>query len=447
MSDPRYRAIRREDLESTPQWQSMDADLKRDLQVVSRVLPFRSNSYVMAELIDWSQAPDDPMFQVYFLQRDMLAPEHFRTISQLVDSDASPERIRQAANRIRLSLNPNPAGQFTHNLARLGRRTLPGVQHKYRDTVLLFPPSAQTCHAFCSFCFRWPQFVGMKELQFSQRENDDFLAYLREHREVTDVVVTGGDPMIMHASILASYLEPLLAPEFEHVQTIRIGTKSIANWPYRYTQDQDADAVLRLFERVVAAGRHLAIMGHYNHPIELSTPAAREAISRIRATGAQIRMQSPLLRRVNDSADAWASLWSTGARLGIIPYYMFVERDTGPRSYFEVPIVRAWEIFRDAFSRVSGVARTARGPSMSAFPGKIQVDGVVDIRGECAFALSFIQARKPEWVRRPFYARFDRRATWFDELKPAFGEASFFFESASQSDAAEGHVLRLLATG
>jgi L-lysine 2,3-aminomutase len=302
------------------------------------------------------------------------------------------------------------------------------MQHKYRETVLFFPGQGQTCHAYCTFCFRWAQFVGLGDMKFESRETTDLLDYLRAHPEVTDVLVTGGDPMVMKAEALARYLEPLLAPEFEHID-IRIGTKSVAYWPHRYVSDPDADAILRLFERITASGRHLAIMGHYNHPRELSTPVAQRAVARIRSTGAQIRMQSPLIRHINDDARAWTDLWRTGVKLGCIPYYMFVERDTGPKNYFEVPLVRAWDIFRTAYQQVSGLARTVRGPSMSSFPGKILIDGVTEIAGERVFALQLLQARDPDWVRRPFYAKFDPEASWFDELVPAFGEREFFFES------------------
>ena len=119
--------------------------------------------------------------------------------------------------------------------------------------------------------------------------------------------------------------------------------------------------------------------------------------------------------------------------MGAVPYYMFVERDTGPRHYFEVPLARAARIFDDAYSRVSGLARTVRGPSMSATPGKVVVDGVTTIHGEKVFALRFLQARDRDWVRRPFYARYDPDAAWLDQLRPAFGEREFFFEAGQRA--------------
>jgi hypothetical protein len=111
---------------------------------------------------------------------------------------------------------------------------------------------------------------------------------------------------------------------------------------------------------------------------------------------------------------------------------MFVERDTGPREYFQLPLARAHEIFQQAYQMVSGLARTVRGPSMSAFPGKVVIDGVANIAGEKVFALQFLQARNPDWVRKPFYAKYDPHATWLDHLKPAFGQERFFFETEGQ---------------
>jgi hypothetical protein len=108
---------------------------------------------------------------------------------------------------------------------------------------------------------------------------------------------------------------------------------------------------------------------------------------------------------------------------------MFVERDTGARRYFEVPLARAHEIYTHAIRKVSGLARTVRGPSMSCGPGKIEITGISEIAGEKVFALRFLQARNPEWVGRPFYAQFDAQATWLDDLRPAFGEEAFFFEA------------------
>jgi L-lysine 2,3-aminomutase len=244
------------------------------------------------------------------------------------------------------------------------------------------------------------------------------------------VLFTGGDPLIMSAAKLRAYIEPLLAPGLDHLNSIRIGSKAPAWWPYRFTTDRDADDLLRLFAAVRASGKHVALMAHYSHPRELETPAAQLALRRILDSGAAVRCQAPCIRHVNDSATTWAEMWRLQVRLGAVPYYMFVERNTGARRYFELPLARALEIYRGALRQVSGLARTARGPSMSATPGKVAVRGVAEIRGERVFVLEFLQGRDPDWVGRPFFARYDPAAVWLDELRPAFGEREFFFESA-----------------
>jgi hypothetical protein len=122
-------------------------------------------------------------------------------------------------------------------------------------------------------------------------------------------------------------------------------------------------------------------------------------------------------------------MWRLGVRLGAVPYYMFVERDTGPSEYFRLPLARAFEIFQAAYRQVSGLGRAVRGPCMSALPGKVLIDGIVTINGEKCFALHFLQARDPSNVRQPFFAKFDPHAHWLDDLRPAFGAERFFFEA------------------
>jgi L-lysine 2,3-aminomutase len=452
----RYQVVGLQNVADLPGWDGLDAEVREAVEVVGRVLPFRTNRYVTDHLIDWSRVPADPIFQLVFPQRAMLDPAAFAEVADLVRREAPADTLAAAVNWIRRGLNPHPAGQLTHNVPSLGEEPLQGIQHKYRETVLFFPAAGQTCHAYCTYCFRWAQFVGLEGLKFEAREPDDLVRYLSANRDITDVLITGGDPMVMRTRVLRRYVEPLLAPELEHVQNIRIGTKALAYWPQRFVSDEDADDCLRLFEEVVGAGRHLALMGHYSHPVELGPSIARTAVQRVRATGAQIRMQAPIIRHVNDEPEAWADLWRTGVRLGLIPYYMFVERDTGARGYFEVPLARCYDIFRMAYSRVSGLARSVRGPSMSAFPGKVRILGVVSLRsmmeGNVLTAIQdslgpelgdpdtprlvcdFIQARDPAWVKRPFFAEFDESASWFDDLRPAFGKTRFYFEGPGEHD-------------
>lgn len=428
MGDRDYRTYLLQNFRDIPQMAGLPESLKTDIEVVGHVLPFKANNFVVDELIDWDKAPDDPIYTLTFPRREMLRPEHYDEMAGLLAAGADKVTIRAAADRIRLQLNPHPAGQLEHNVPMLEGMPLPGMQHKYRETVLFFPSQGQTCHAYCTFCFRWPQFVGMSEFKFASREIDTLVAYLRAHPEVSDILFTGGDPLVMATKNLAPYIDALLSADLPNIRRIRIGTKALSYWPYRFIDDKDAAELLDLFHRITAAGVHLAVMAHINHARELEPPAVAQAIAAIRTTGAVIRTQSPILRYINDDPAVWARMWDRQVDLGCVPYYMFVARDTGPRDYFSVPLVEAWEIFRQAYQQVSGLSRTVRGPSMSATPGKIQVLGVGDAGGRKVITMRFLQGRDPDWVHRPFFAEYDPQATWIDDLKPAFGADQFFFE-------------------
>jgi KamA family protein len=394
-----------------------------DIRIVAQVFPFKVNNYVIEKLIDWENYKDDPIFRLTFPHKDMLEPQDFERVKEAMGDE---ERLKKVVEEIRFKLNPHPAGQLS-NVPEINGRRLEGSQHKYKETILFFPKQGQTCHAYCTFCFRWPQFVGMDELKFASKEVELLIEYIKAHPEITDVLFTGGDPLIMSTKLLRAYVEPLLQAKIPHLKNIRFGTKTLGFWPYRFTTDKDAEDLLALFRQIKEAGYHLAFMAHFNHYKELMTDEVKEAVKRIKATGAIIRTQSPILRHINDSAEVWAKMWKEQVAQDMIPYYMFLARDTGAQHYFGVPLARAWEIFRDAISQVSGLARTVRGPSMSATPGKVAVMGVSEIDGEKVFVLNMLQAKNPELVDRPFFAKYNPEALWLDDLKPAFAD-KFIFE-------------------
>jgi len=425
---PSLRSYTLQDFRKIPQISELSEEKKFEMEVVGNVLPFKANNYVVEQLINWNNVPNDPIFVLTFPQKGMLLPNHFDEMANILKKEADKKEIQEVANKIRLQLNPHPAGQMEMNVPALKDGTkLYGMQHKYHETCLFFPSQSQTCHAYCTFCFRWPQFVGMDEMKFAMKEGEQLVQYLIEHPEISDVLFTGGDPMIMKASLFSTYIDTLLEADLPNLKTIRIGTKALAYWPYKFLTDQDADETLATFERVEQSGKHLAFMAHFNHPRELETGSVKAAIKRVRDTGAQIRTQSPLLTHINDSSDIWSKMWQKQVELGCIPYYMFVVRDTGAQHYFGIPLVKAYEIFKDAVKNVSGLARTVRGPSMSATPGKVQIDGVSEVNGKKVIVARMLQGRNPDWVNKPFFAEYDENAIWLDDLKPAF-EPKFFFE-------------------
>eukprot|EP00536_Pseudo-nitzschia_multiseries_P008068 jgi/Psemu1/240854/estExt_Genewise1.C_1980065 len=411
-----------------------------DIKLSGLIFPFKASPYFVDELIDWSVGPekvrDDPFYRLVFPTLDMLSDEHRE---KLVAAKATedPKHLTEVVADIRSDLNPHPAGQKALNgpkttegteedraRAKKLAKQLTGVQHKYSETTLVFPAAAQTCHAYCTYCFRWAQFIGDDELRFAQKEAGSLFEYLADHEEVSDILMTGGDPMIMQTRSLEQYLEPLCDPDFlPHIKNIRIGTRSLSFWPQRFTTDKDADELIDLMRRVrEEGGRHLAIMAHLGHARELSTQKVRDAVDRIQKEAfSVIRSQSPVMRGINDNAEVWAEKWRKEVQMGIIPYYMFMARDTGAQAFFDVPMEKAQRIYSDALRNCSGLIRTVRGPSMSCTPGKVEVTGVEEILGHKAFVLRFLQCRDEGWIGRPFFAKYDPKAVWFDDLEPLPG--------------------------
>ncbi|PIF05694.1 MAG: lysine 2,3-aminomutase [Draconibacterium sp.] len=422
----KFKAYSLHNFREIPQIDLLNEEQRFEIEVVGQVLPFRTNNYVIDELINWENFSEDPFFLLNFPQKDMLDNASFERVANLLRKKASREQLQNEVKRIRMKLNPNPAMQEM-NVPRFKGRQLNGIQHKYRETLLFFPTQGQTCHAYCTFCFRWPQFA-MNDFKFAMTESDLLIDYVKAHPKVTDVLFTGGDPAIMRTSVFKAYLDAFVKARIPHLRNIRIGTKSLAYWPYRYTTDKDADDLLRVFQKVKKHGINIALMAHVNHPDGLKTKAVQKAIKRLKSVGVEIRSQSPLLRKINDNADIWAENWTEQVKNGIIPYYMFIARDTGAQDYFSVSLYRAWQIYRNAYNQVSGISRTVKGPSMSCGAGKIQIVGVTEVGGEKVFVLNFLQGRDPDWVGRPFFARFNPNAIWLNDLEPAFGKSKFFFE-------------------
>lgn len=429
-AEVQYKAITAANIDRSVLGSRLSPELAAEVKRVARVLPFKINNYVVEELIDWSRGRDDPLFCMLLPNRLMLPESAYEKLCAL--DGQSDESAYAAIQQIRNSLNPHPSGQRTHNHPTLDGEQLGGLQHKYAQTVLFFPSQSQTCHAYCSFCFRWAQFVGDPELKMASHNRERLYDYLDEHPEVTDLIITGGDPMVMRTQRLRFYLEPLLQGRASHVKNVRIGTKVIAFWPYRLLHGQEADTFFELVGEVQRSGRSLAFMAHISHVRELQTQPARTAVGRLRAAGVTVRAQAPVLRHVNDSPRAWAQMWEQEIKMDIVPYYMFVERPTGARSYFQLPLSEVFDIYRRAVNSLSGLGRTARGPVMSTLMGKVELLGLTELSGQKVMSLRYLQARDADWCHRVFFARLDPEAHWFTDLEPANDESAVFFDGAGE---------------
>jgi len=322
-ADPRY-VTRLEDLNG------LSDQEKFKLTQVTDKYDFRANDYYLS-LIDWND-PNDPI-------RNLIVPrEH-----ELEDWG---------------HLDPSGEQEYT---------VMPGVEHKYDSTVLLLVSKA--CGGICRYCFRKRVFI-YKDEEILQ-DLPAALQYVREHPEITNVLLTGGDPLLLNTNELREIIDGLM--QIEHVRIIRIGSKMPAFNPCRILQDPD---LLKLFEETCTDTKQLYVVVHFDHEREI-TEAAIRAIKAMRKTGAELANQTPLIRGINDDPDVLAALFQKLSFVGVPPYYVFQCRPAlGNRNYV-VPIEQGYQIFEQAKVQVSGLAKRARY-TMSHASGKIEVVGLTD---------------------------------------------------------------------
>lgn len=278
-----------------------------------------------------------------------------------------------------------------------------GVQHKYQSTVLLL--CNEVCGAYCRYCFRKRLFMDDND-EVSLRV-DEGLEYIKENPSVTNVLLTGGDPLLMSPRRLASILESLR--RIPHVQIIRIGSKMPAFDPWCIL---DQPELLDLFERISRADKRLYLMAHFDHPRELTEPAV-EAIEQCIRRGVICCNQCPIVKGVNDDAETLSSLFSILSYIGCPPYYVFQGRPVEGNLPYEVPIVRGFRIFQNALRYTSGLAARARFV-MSHETGKIEIAGVDDQY----IYMRYHRAVDEENIGRMLIFHRNDTAYWLDQLDP-----------------------------
>ena len=336
------------------------------LEPVAEKYAFRANDYYLS-LIDWDD-PDDPIRHLIIPHRDEL--------SDWGRLDASNEQSVTVAR---------------------------GVQHKYTDTVLLL--CNEVCGAYCRYCFRKRLFMNGNHEASPNIEKG--LDYIRQHPEITNVLMTGGDPLMMSTRRLVEILKELR--RIPHVKIIRIGSKLPAFDPYRILNDP---SLLEAFRDYSTSKRRIYLMAHFDHPRELTDLAVR-AIAECIQSGVVCVNQCPLIKGVNDDPDVLAELYSKLSYIGCSPYYLFQGRPTAGNEPYEVPLVQGWQIFQEALSRGSGLARRARF-CLSHETGKIEI---LAVDAEHIY-LRYHQAKKSEDLGRFLICHRDDEAYWLDDLEP-----------------------------
>jgi lysine 2,3-aminomutase len=314
-------------LDQIPQ---LTEDEKVQLGAVNEKFVFRTNDYYQS-LIDWND-PNDPL-------RRIVMPD-VQELDEWGQLDASNEE------------------KYTK---------VKGLEHKYTSTALLLVN--EVCAAYCRFCFRKRLF--MNENDEVTKDISEGLQYIREHKEVSNVLLTGGDPLIMSTSKLEPIIHKLR--QLDHVKIIRIGTKIPAFNPFRITGDP---ALLKMIEKYSTQEKKIYIMAHFNHPREL-TPKAVQSLNLLMKAGAVLVNQTPLIQGVNDDPVVLAELFNRLSFIGVPPYYVFLCRPTLGNETYSVPVEKGYQIFEQARTKCSGLAKRAR-MVMSHETGKVEVIGMTE---------------------------------------------------------------------
>lgn len=359
--------------------------------VLSHVFHFKANTYVLDNLIDWEQVPNDPIYQLTFLRKEMLQEADYEQLKMMLDAGLPKEVINPYLDLLRQKMAP-VLNQAPSVFPQVDGKWVEGVSHNFDSIVSLYPlPMVRTCHTYCTYCFRWIMFKdNQMQTDFSYDDPEGPVDFIKSHPEVTDVLFTGADSMVVKAAQIKKYLDPILA--IDSVKIIRFGTKALGWWPFRFTTDADADELIDLFQYIVDSGKHLNICAHFTHVRELQTAATQKAIKRIQATGATIRAQGPIVQGINDTVDDWVNLWNEQIQLGIIPYYMFVEADHNSESCFRVPFAKALRIYQEARKKATTLAKTCNGPVFMNDKDRVLIDGTLELQGEKYFVMKSLQS-------------------------------------------------------
>ena len=346
---------------------------RRELKQVQKRFSFRSNEYYQS-LIDWDD-PADPI-------RRIIMPDPAE-LDDWGELDASGE------------------SDYTK---------VPGLEHKYDSVGLLLVNDV--CGGYCRFCFRKRLFMN---------DNDEVvkdisrgLEYIRRHEEITNILLSGGDPLILSTTKLRKIIRNLR--KINHVKIIRIGSKIPVFNPFRILDDPP---LLDMFRSFCTPRKRIYLMFHINHPTEI-TPEVMECLRLVHQAGVITANQTTLIRGVNDHPAVLAELFRKCSFMGLPPYYVFQCRPTLGNKTFAVPVEEAYRIFEQAMKNCSGLACRARFV-MSHHTGKIEIVGLANSH----IVFKYHRAVDPADTGRIMLFKRNPFAYWFDDYEES-GEQSAF---------------------
>ena len=290
----------------------------------------------------------------------------------------------------------DPYGDDKHNKGN-------GILHKYPYSALIV--ATEYCSMYCRHCFR-KRLVGLPNDK-TVENFQNAAKYIAEHKEITNVIISGGDPMMLPTKVIAKMLEAL--KDIDHVNYVRIGTRTPVVYPLRYFDDE-LIGILRDFNQ----HKTLYIPTHFNHANEI-TDLSEEAVRRIRSAGITVNNQTVFLKGVNDTVKNLKDLMNGLVRIGVNPYYLYQCMPVSRvRHHFQVPLKRGVDIVSEAKRGLDGYAKRFKF-IMGHDIGKIEICG----RKDDILVMSQIHSRPehPEEASRILMGHLTEKAGWLEDLE------------------------------
>ncbi|MBA4251703.1 MAG: hypothetical protein C0425_08770 [Chlorobiaceae bacterium] len=388
--------------------------------------------------IDWNNYETDPMYHLVFPQPGMIAQSE---VDKYLQAQTDTERTF-VVEEYQKKTNPHDGKQklnkpwFINDDAHL--EILEGCQHKYPPVKLIFDKNTQNCFAFCTYCFRHAQVRGDDDM-FVQHDVNQIHEYLKQHKEISDILITGGDGGYITYNRLAEYVVPLIEdPALMHVKTIRIGSRALTFHPELLLTNKFRD-ILELMRRAVDCGIQFVWVAHFSTPRDLLNPTTIAAIRRLKSFGVTIKSQSPIMNHISlykdengkvdidRSAQNWIDLGNILAMLGIGFHSMYCARPTGEHHYFTAPLADINKVFSKIYKTLSSFNRPSRYITMTFSSGKISLLGTAEINGEKVFALKFNEGRNMDWMDTVYFAKYDEKENTIEKLIP-YGAEKYFYK-------------------
>jgi lysine 2,3-aminomutase len=414
----------------------------KERELFVEVYAFLATKHIL-NTIDWNNYEKDPVFQLVFPQPNMIQKEVVEAYSAIEDDE---ERMNLVVN-YRDQTNPHDGKQILNRPSFYSAEgefeAVDGGQHKYPQVFLLFDKTTQGCYAYCTYCFRHAQVRGDEDM-FIQEDVPQVHEYLRKHKEITDILITGGDAGYMPVKRLEDYLLPLLDdPELMHIRTIRIASRALTYEP-GVVVSHKYDGALKLFGKLIDHGIQVLWMGHFSTPKEFMNVYTLSAIRRLRAHRINVRSQSPMMNHVSlfmnekgeveidRSARNWIDLGHILMMLGCQFHSIYCARPTGEHDYFTAPLKDMNLIFSKIYRSLPSEGRPSRYITMTSSAGKTSLLGTAMVNGRKVFALKFNEARNMEWMDRVFLAEYDEKQNTIEKLIPFDGEDYFYKDELAQ---------------